>query len=220
MAIDNSPRIRQRKHLERKVETRANRKRILIVTEGYTERHYFDELTKAYRLGGVVIKTSKGTSPRNVVDRASDLFFRGDGGLYGKEDFDEVYAVFDRDEHSNYFEALTVAEQLGKKLSADKKHPVVFEAVPSNPCFELWLLLHFQNVSTLMHRNDVLKLIQQKIPGYKKGAEDVYSRISARLGEAIERARLMNKTASPYSQEAPYTGIVSLVEKLQNLKTH
>ncbi len=218
MAIDNSPRIRQQRSLERKVATRNKHKRILIVTEGHTERHYFESLKKAYMLYGIEVRLGKGTSPDQVVGSAERLFFHGDGGLYGKEDFDEVYAVFDRDEHDSYFKALDHAGHLGKKLKAGKKHPVVFEAAPSNPNFELWVLLHFQNVSTLMHRNEMFKLVQQKLPGYEKGAADVYARTSDKLKQALERARVMNNSSSPYSKDAPYTGIASLVEHLQNLK--
>ena len=214
MAIDNSPRIRQRNKLERKAGVRALRKRLLIVTEGQTERNYFE----GFKLKGVTVRLSKGTSPDQVVATAEKLFFNGDGGFYGKEDFDEVYAVFDRDEHASYTNALNHADSLGKELKSRKRHPIVFEAVPSNPCFELWLLLHFQNVSTLMHRNEVFKLIQHKLPGYEKGAKDVYSLTSDKLVQAIERARTMNSNASPYSKDAPYTGIASLVEHLQNLR--
>lgn len=218
MAIDNSPRIRQRNKLERKVANRAKHSRILIVTEGQTEQYYFEKLKRAYRLSGVEVRLSKGTAPDQVVAHAEKLFLNGDGGLYGKEDFDEVYAVFDRDEHPNYTNALNHADSLGKDLKNRKKHPVVFDAVPSNPCFELWLLLHFQHVSTLMHRHEVFRRVQEKLPGYAKGASDVYSRTSGMLEQAIERARTMNKSASPYLKEAPYTGIAPLIEHLQNLR--
>ena len=218
MAIDNSPRIRQRNKLDRKIATRANHKRVLIVTEGHTERNYFEEIKRTYKLSAVVIKRSSGTSPLNVVEYANNLFSKGDGGLYRKGDFDEVYAVFDRDIHASYFDALSLAEQLGNKQKMSKKHPVVFEAIPSNPCFELWLLIHFQDVSTLMHRHDVFTRVQAKLPGYEKGDEGIYSRTSDKLDDAIRRAHAMNDSSSPYSQDKPYTGIVVLVENLQSLK--
>ncbi|MBN9277772.1 MAG: RloB domain-containing protein [Hyphomicrobium sp.] len=41
---------------------------------------------------------------------------------------------------------MTRAEQLDNTLRNDEKKLVRFFAVPSVPCFELWLLLHFENV--------------------------------------------------------------------------
>jgi len=79
------------------------------------------------------------TQPRQIVDDAEALFNES-------REYEHVYAVFDRDDHATYHNALTRAEQLDNTLRNDEKKLVRFFAVPSVPCFELWLLLHFENV--------------------------------------------------------------------------
>jgi hypothetical protein len=57
--------------------------------------------------------------------------------------FEKVFAIFDRDAHQSYFDALKLAGSLDGKLRNDLKQPVEFKAIASVPCFELWLLLHY-----------------------------------------------------------------------------
>ena len=48
------------------------------------------------------------------------------------EEYDQVWAVFDRDEHPRFKDALMRCRQQGVHVAW------------SNPCFELWLILHEQ----------------------------------------------------------------------------
>jgi RloB-like protein len=56
--------------------------------------------------------------------------------------FDQVYVVFDRDDHVSYHNALHMAQSLDGKFRNDSNERILFTAVPSIPSFELWLLLH------------------------------------------------------------------------------
>ena len=114
MARDNSPRERQRKHLERRLGRRESYDRILIVTEGSkTEPNYFGEIRNAFRLHTAnvgIYPGAFGTDPVNVVKYARELFVEGDHQKrMPPRAFDQVYAVFDRDDHANYHEALTLS---------------------------------------------------------------------------------------------------------------
>lgn len=146
MARDNSPKERQQKQLERKQGRRASYDRILIVSEGSkTEPNYFREIRVAHRLhtANVEVQPSElGTSPIQVVQYANALFEQGDRHKkIQPRAFEQVYAVFDRDDHGSYFEALQLAESLDGRLRNDNKRPVRFRAIASVPSFELWLLL-------------------------------------------------------------------------------
>ncbi len=55
---------------------------------------------------------------------------------------DEIWCVFDVDEHPNMPEAAQLARQHGINLAV------------SNPCLELWFILHFENCSTYIDRKD------------------------------------------------------------------
>ncbi len=121
MALDNSPRIRQKKQLERKQKRRAVYDRILIVSEGSkTEPMYFSEIRSAYRLhtANIEVRPSElGTAPIQVVKYAEELFIQGDRHKKVQpRAFEQVYALFDRDDHQSYFNALQRAESLDGKL--------------------------------------------------------------------------------------------------------
>lgn len=115
MGRDDSPKERQRKQLERKLGRRASYDRILIVSEGSrTEPNYFWEIRVAHRLhtANVAVQPSDlGTEPIQVVQYAKALFENGDlRRQIQPRAFEQVYAVFDRDDHRTYFDALQFAE--------------------------------------------------------------------------------------------------------------
>jgi RloB-like protein len=224
MARDNSPKERQRRHLERKLGRRAAYDRILIVTEGSkTEPNYFREIRNAYRLHTANVSIhpgALGTAPIHVVDYARQLFEGGDRHKQiAPRAFDQVYAVFDRDAHESYHEALQRAEQLDGKLRSDARRPVPFKAVASVPSFELWLLLHYENIQAPIHRDEALARLQQSFPGYEKGAANAFATTSAHYPTALERAARLAEKFTAHDEPEPYTGVATLVDLLVNLQS-
>ena len=64
------------------------------------------------------------------------MYKRQDLKRNGKSDsYNKVYCVFDQDEHPTYKEALSSIK--------DAMPGNIFCAITSVPCFEFWLLLHF-----------------------------------------------------------------------------
>ena len=111
MARDNSPKIRQRAQLQRKQTLRAGYDRVLIVSEGSkTEPLYFKEIKKAHRLQTANVEvhpSALGTEPIQVVRYAKQLFEAGDPYKRVRaRAFEKVFAIFDRDDHRSYFDAL------------------------------------------------------------------------------------------------------------------
>jgi hypothetical protein len=223
MARDNSPKERQRKQLERKQGQRASYDRILIVSEGSkTEPNYFKEIRKEFRLhtANVTVQPSElGTEPIQVVQHAKDLFENGDiKQNIQPRAFECVFAVFDRDDHRTYFDALTRAEELNGKLRNDNKKPVKFQAIASVPNFEFWLLIHYEDIQASIHRYEVMRRLKQYIPGYEKGAGGAFAITNPRLNIARERAiKLANKFCA-YQAPEPYTSIHELVELMTLLR--
>lgn len=218
MGRDDSPKERQRKQLERKRGRRASYDRILIVSEGSrTEPNYFREIRAAHRLhtANVAVQPSGlGTAPIQVVQYARDLFENGDSHeQIQPRAFEQVYAVFDRDDHPTYFDALRSAESLDGKLRNDNKQPVRFRAIASVPSFELWLLLHYEDVLAPIHRREVMRRLKRHIPGYKKGAGGAFAATRDRLATATQRAR-----ALAHDGPKPYTAIGELVTLLTGLR--
>jgi RloB-like protein len=223
MARDNTPKERQKRQLERKRARRASYDRILIVSEGSkTEPNYFKEIRAAYRLHTANVEVQPGelgTEPLQVVQYAKALFESGDRNKQIQpRAFEQVYAVFDRDEHRTYFDALQLAESLNGKLRNDNRQPVRFQAMASIPCFELWLLLHFEDVHAPVQRDEVMVRLKNHIPGYEKGAGGAFALSVDRLKGATQRAQALAAKFNAYTDPEPFTALHELVELLTALR--
>lgn len=220
MGKDNTPRVRQAKDLIRKKGRRAPYDRILIVCEGSkTEPNYFNEIKQFYRLHTANVEvqhSSLGTCPLQVVKSAEELFLKGNSGKgIQKLAFEKVYAVFDRDEHEEYFNARNKAKALNSKLKNDLGKKVKFIAITSVPCFELWLLLHFEDVQVPLHRDDALARLQKHLPSYTKGKTGTYEATKDQRFFAIERAEKLPE----HNGFDCFTDIHELVTLLTTLKS-
>lgn len=223
MGRDNHPKARQ---LRRRLAHEGQRERyarILVVTEGSrTEPLYLEEIRAVHRLhsANVAVQPGRlGTAPIQVVEYAKHLFEKGDPQLgIRPRQFDQVYAVFDRDQHPSYFDALGLVKALDGRLPNDEKIKVPFSAVASIPCFELWLLLHFQDVLAPMQRSEVMDRLRLHMPDYAKGLQGVFAHTQAQLGMATRRAQELANQFNAYTAPEPYTAWHDLVEQLIKLR--
>ncbi len=225
MAREDHPRIRQANKLKRKIGRRDPADRILIISEGTkTEPHYFSEIRQSLRLSTAninVLPSKIGTSPDQVVKYARDLFISGDTTLKIRpKAFEKVYAVFDRDDHVKYTEALQLAQAYNnKKLRNDQKRIIEFKAIVSVPNFELWLLLHFENCRATMHRDEVVRRLKAHLQDYEKGQDGNYGRTKEHFQIAKDRAIFLSTLANAWDGNQLYTDVHVLVEKLIGLKS-
>lgn len=216
MPRDGHPRARQAAKLARKQGKRPAYDRILIVCEGSkTEPLYLDDIRQKLRIPTAfinVIHSTNGTEPRQVVDCAEQTFRES-------KNFDLVIAVFDRDNHLTYNDALLRAVALDQTLKNSDRKLVGFKAVPSVPCFELWILLHFQDIHAFWHRNEVIAAVSSagRLPGYRKGSTGIYAKTEDRVLEATARAEYLRTQFDPTTGTDPYTDMDWLVGKLRSL---
>lgn len=168
---------RRAKSFRRGRPTRELRARILIVCEGEkTEPTYFRALCKDKRLTAAEVEVGPseyGPDPRNVVDYAVD---RKKEACNDKEPYDEVWCVFDRDEHKRFKEALNKAE-----------HSPGISVAFSNPSFELWFLQHFGYSTAHIKRDAAVSKLKKHIRDYDKSM-DVYDDILPKQKDAIDNA--------------------------------
>ena len=215
---------RQLRRRTTKQARRAPYARILTVTEGSkTEPLYLEEICAAHRLNSANVEVHparRGTAPIQVVRYAQQLFSDGDPhkGIRPRS-FDRVYAVFDRDEHESYFNALSLAGSLDGKLRNDDQQPVQFKAVASVPSFELWLLLHYEDVKHPISRDLVMHKLRRYLPGYEKGAGGAFAATQGRLDAAVHRAQALAVRFSAYTAPEPFTGVHELVQMLLKLRS-
>lgn len=223
MGRDNQAKDRQLRRKATKEARRASYARILIVTEGSkTEPHYLEEIRAAHQLQSTNVEVQPGqlgTESIQVVRYAQQLFEVGDlrKGIRPKS-FDQVYAVFDRDDHDSYYNALDLAKSLDGKLRNDDRRPVSFKAIASIPNFELWLLLHYEDIQAPIHRDEVMARLKQHIPGYDKGAGGAFATNRNRLETATQRAHALAAKFDAYTAPEPFTAVHELVTLLTTLR--
>ncbi len=217
-------RTRNSKDFFRKTATRSSYERILIICEGSkTEPNYFNEIRKEFNLSSTSIKilpSDYGTSPKQIVQYAYDLFVKGDlrRGIK-KAIFDKIFVVFDRDQHESYEEALRLSQQYNSlELRNDEKAIIEFNAIVSVPCFEIWLLLHFILINNQLDRDLVLKKLLKHFPQYTKAGTNSFFQTKDRLTTAMLNSSKLKRTFSRDNGLDPYTDVGELVQLLMNLK--
>ena len=219
MGRDNHPRARQQRKLKRKKAIREGCDRILIVCEGSkTEPQYFDEIRQFYRLNTAnihVLPSEYGTAPQQIVDFATDKCLE-------TKQWEKVYCVFDRDDHLDFNNALQSARARDKKFKNELKKPIRFFAIKSIPCFELWLLLHFDCLTRETHRDELRQLLRQdgRLADYEKGQKGNFDLTRHLLGTAYLNATRLKQEQKHHGRENPYTDVDILVQELTNLIPH
>ena len=97
----------------------------------------------------------------------------------------------------------------------DLNKKVQFKAISSVPCFELWLLLHFEDAQEPLHRDDALARLQKHLPGYTKGKLGTYEATKDQRFFAKERAEQLPE----HNGFDCFTDIHELVTLLTTLKS-
>lgn len=184
---------------------------IVVSCEGkVTERKYLEDCKREYGSGLVKLRFLPITGvPLTVVGAAIEERNKLiDARRRSKDSFDvfRVWAVFDRDDHPNIEEALTLAQ--------DNKIDVAF----SNPCFEIWPLLHLMDYGAQDGRHAVQSRLAEEMPGYdhERGATVDFQSIKDKFPVAYERARRHNsmreREGTPLG--CPCTTVGELVRKI------
>jgi hypothetical protein len=175
-------RPRSRSSFDRKQGNRPPRSITLIVCEGKTERAYFEAVRLHYGLRPaevVVAENTHGSAPISVVACAEQKASEAGG-------YDFIFCVFDRDTH----ESFSRAREKIKTLASRAKKPLPIQEIVSIPCFEVWVLLHFER-SDATHANcaSVIERIRNSyLPDYAKAESRTASKLMARSDHAIDAA--------------------------------
>ena len=223
MGKDNQPKHRQfGRDLRRRPPFKEASERLLIVCEGSrTEPNYLEEIRQEYKLASTRVRVHPslfGTGPLQVVQFAEHLFLNGDQNKnIAPRDFDRVYAVFDRDDHESYHNALSKMASLNGRWKNRENSKVSFKAIASVPCFELWLLLHFEDVQAPVERTQIYERLQSYLPDYDKGQSGYWASTKLNLSLAIERAKIRQNHSTAHDGVQPYTDMDRLVQKLIDL---
>lgn len=198
---------------------------IVIASEGKdTEQIYFKALAKEYtnpRVHVHILKRSEdeknNSSPEHVLEQLNEYKCQ-----YELEADDELWLVTDKDHWT---------EAMLSRVATECMQDVSMHMALSNPCFELWLLLHLVDVASLTPEeqrlwienrrkskssNPYLKvLLRQKMGSYHESAYDVLTLIQ-HVEVAIERARLLDKNPADRWPQTLGTRVYLLAESVMN----
>ena len=128
--------LREHRSLLRRGRQKLPRSITLIVCEGETEQVYFEAARIKYGLTTaeiILADNTVGPAPVSVVECAEEKCAERGG-------YDQVFCVFDRDGH----ESFDRARDRIRNLADRKKRPLPIKEAISVPCFEFWVLLHFE----------------------------------------------------------------------------
>ena len=204
--------MRPRRSLRRAGPTRAPKRKFIIYSEGKnTEPDYFRAVRRDL-LGALIdieVIDAVGV-PMTIAEKACERFEEMRRGRRRKSSFeegDQVWAVFDRDEHPRVAEAIKQCEV--------SKVGVAF----SDPCFEIWLLLHFVDFDRPDDRHKVqaelAKLCGSYDPKGKKSAN--FADFMASVEEAERRAeqQLARRNEEGDPPRRPFTTVFKLTREMR-----
>ena len=198
---------------------------IVIASEGKdTERIYFKALAKEYtnpRVHVHILERSEdeqnNSSPEHVLKQLYDY-----KSQYELEADDELWLVVDKDHWT---------EAMLSRVATECSQEVSMQMALSNPCFELWLLLHMEDAVSLppeeqkqwmenrrksKNADPYLKVrLRQKMGSYHESSYDALALI-AHVEDAIERARALDKNPNDRWPQTLGTRVYLLAESVMN----
>ena len=200
---------------------------IVIASEGKdTERIYFKALAKEYtnpRVHVHILERSvdeqNNSSPEHVLKQLNDYKEQ-----YALEADDELWLVVDKDRWT---------EAMLSHVATECVQDNYMHMALSNPCIELWLLLHLVDVSLLRPEEQLqwlenrrkskntdpyLKVrLRKEMGSYHESAYDVQMLI-ANVETAIKRARTLDKNPADRWPQTLGTRVYLLAESVMNRK--
>jgi hypothetical protein len=200
--------MKRRDGPSRRPQREIRKQRFLIVCEGeVTEPEYFEDTRHLLRLL-VDLEIIPGGDPKRLVERAVEKKNESAASARKRSDdylrYDQVWCVFDVDEHGRLRDALQQAR--------DNEISVAV----SNPCFELWALLHFQDQNAYIERDKVRELCKKHMPGYRKqlpcSALLPFYKDAQRRSVDLDRRHKADGTEGAN----PSTGVYKLMEEMRS----
>ncbi|WP_254173030.1 RloB family protein [Planktothrix pseudagardhii] len=191
--------INRTKLLDRKYNNRDARL-FIIATEGRdTEKQYFQGMFHDSRIKIEILSTGEDdkSAPKYVLERLDSFKQK-----YDLTSDDSLWLMFDIDRwgEKNISEICRQARQKQYRLAI------------SNPCFEVWLYLHFNDLdSTFIKCKDYEKKLRTHLGSYQKSNLnlDVYKN---HIQEAVQRAKTLHPSPQQDWPPTPGSHVYRVVE--------
>lgn len=161
---------------------RKARNLVLIVTEGTTEKRYFSGLKERWSNVAIFTPKSSVTDAENIV-----RFCKNQMDHYGIEPQvgDLAVCVFDFDNNTDL--------NLQRAAKIARENNILMTV--SNPCFELWIAMHFTDVERCVTVEELISLVEKFIKSYSKTGNYNGMLIPLMNGALTRADRLWEKNA-------------------------
>lgn len=163
------------RNFRRPLGEKRYRKMFVIAAEGSkTEPQYFNQFNQRSIIHVHCLKGEHESAPQQVLKRMREYLRE-----YGLKDYDEAWLVVDMDQWTE--------EQLAQLYSWSLDADNCWFAL-SNPMFEYWLLLHFEEGAGIAGARECMARLRRHLPDYDKGIDP--RRITQEMIDAaVTRAR-------------------------------
>lgn len=193
-------------------------RRIAVVGDGVTEKIYFEQLKEIERIKDVVIKpelpskSSKGGSYKKAINTANSLAEEGYDHVYCLIDFDTVLSENKLSDFTQELEGINTKE---------------ITIYINNPCFETWVLLHYEKTGKAFSDCDTVgKAVTKHLKDYCKSQEylrkkNLYKTLRPQLETgAIPNAKFLEDNREEMGNNYPRAEVFMffLKEKIVKLK--
>jgi len=201
--------MRVSRRLKRKIGTRPVRRKIYVFAEGQNTEPQYIKAYERFACSSIIemICDTRTGVPKTLLGYAEEKKNEISRSRYQREngDRDEVWIVFDHDEHPEVEQTLARAESLG------------IETGYSNPCFEVWLLLHFTDYDRDEHRHMTQKECEKLCAGYTRASRKLpdFKEILVHVEEAELRAKTLKERRDADGGQAPLTTVHKLTRAMR-----
>jgi RloB-like protein len=193
--------LRGSRKISKSKKKRSEYIKMLIATEGVnTEPQYFEKFAALLRAKAVRVVSVRpvgvGRDPLSVVNEAVR---RRDLEDKGGDPFDAVWCVVDVDEHASLERACIEASRSNIEIAI------------SSPCFEIWLLWHFESRTSWVDATALVKLLQKRgFSGKNMPDEFPYQNYL----EAMARASGCGEVKMKHAPPNPHSSVPALISAL------
>lgn len=194
----------------RKVTKDASKRALLVFTEGdVTEDVYLLHWWRKYRTGVTVEIDRFQGDPLSLVEKAVAAKKKGEREEKGGRGpaHDQVWCVFDEDEHQRLPQALQMARDNGIHIAI------------SCPCIELWFQLHVEEQTAYIERADAQQAVKKKLYSGKSPSKpalqtmDESYEVARRRAQALDQKHRADGTPAPGN---PSSGVWKIIDSIQS----
>ncbi len=196
---------------KRNLHSRKPKPLILIVAEGWnvTETLYFRQFQKQHANFNIKILSPGSTTDPQGMLKKFDRFWEQNELATAKGDLGFIVLDLDcNDQKGKLIEKLRVAAQNAR-------------FIVSNPCFEVWFLLHFKYTTRVYTKGDeVIEDLRNFITDYEKTL-DVADRLADKTDIALDNAQKLVKAFDelgykwPSNQCNPRTDVPEIINSIR-----